>query len=176
MQQSVKESTCYSYALWLLSRRNYSRFKLSRKLQSKKHPKPLVLACIAELEASGLFREQFYIDEKVRAWSEKKLSDGMILRRFTYEGIQISAEDLSEIRSRLSISQTDEDEQIEDLLRNEIRKRRIISVPSDFHERRKLEDKVISVSFRKGHSVGKAREILKRLFSEIEIADRDEIS
>jgi SOS response regulatory protein OraA/RecX len=132
----------YSYALWLLGRRDYSRSKLERKLVEKGY-EAFATSVLDELVEKEYLRESAYAESRVRGWIRKGFSESMILRRARMERFEITPERVRDLYAEMGI---DETKQVRTLLKKRLRRGPVAG--DDRHGRRKLA----ASAARKGHS------------------------
>jgi SOS response regulatory protein OraA/RecX len=161
----MDDDRSYSYALWLLSRRNYTALKLKRKLLSKSFAKDEIDRSIQKLIAQGLLRERFYIEEKARLWTQRGYTPALIQQKLRVDGVSLPASQWHEIFQNLGIPKEEDSDQLQNLLQSEFRKLRR-PLATDLEAKRKLEDKILRAAFRKGYSPSKARPLLKEIWKE----------
>ncbi|EQC43503.1 regulatory protein RecX [Bacteriovorax sp. Seq25_V] len=153
----------YSYSIRILSKRDYSRYKLKIKLQSQGFDESLIEEILNHLESKKFINEQNYAESKIKNWMTKGLSIDHIRQKLEQENISADNYFISQVFDEYK---TDEDSQLESLIQKKCR-----SISSremfDFN----FEKKLIRYLLSKGHSydmVQKAIDSYIRRFDEEE--------
>lgn len=147
---------CYNNCLRLLSKRDYSRHKLSEKLVGRGFERSLVDEIINEFEEERLFREEFYTDARIRGLMRKNYSPYLIRLRLTEEKISVSEDYILNIfrENQYTIAR-----QVKELVE---KKARGIDFESlEFKERLRTYDKIKRFLLSKGHVINNINDYLK---------------
>lgn len=155
-ESSTKEA--YNAILRLLAKRDYSFNKLTAKLKQKGFDASHIEEAIAMAQNKGYFREENYINAKIKTLMFKGNSTHSIKMALDFEGLKIEQEYIQEYFDEYRV---DHDDQIKQLMRKKIPR---TGIPEDREERYKLKGKVIRFVMSKGHSTS----IASRLFDEWE--------
>jgi regulatory protein len=136
----------YNYCIYLLSRQDYSEFKLRQKLRMKKEFLPIEIdETLESLKTRGLLNEENYRRLFIRKWMMKGESEDKIRNRGAQEKLQFEPQEFAAVTEELDIS--DEDN-IEKLVAKKLRAK---IIPQDNQEKYKLRDKVLRYLISKGH-------------------------
>jgi SOS response regulatory protein OraA/RecX len=84
------------YVLYLLSRRDYSRFQIEKKLKLRKISLSQCNELLDELKAEGLFKEQAYAKARTRQLLKKGFSNSMLKAKLKSERCVIHDGDIEE--------------------------------------------------------------------------------
>lgn len=141
----MTSQTVYQYAIKLLTLRDYSRFKLANKLTSKGYSDLEVNEVINQLLSLNYLREDNYIRAKVKQLLLKGYSNNYIKRACDQEQLNISEEDIDNLRSEFHLSS---DEIIIELINKKLRNKKI---PQTYIEKQKLKSKLFFFLQSKGH-------------------------
>ncbi len=162
------QSKIYSYCIYLLSKQDYSEFKMRQKLRQKRDFLPHEIdETIASLKAKGYLREDAYRRLFIRKWMQKGESEQKIRQRGAMEKLQFEPEEFSTVEEELGFN---EDDSIEKLVEKKLRSKEI---PSDSKERGKLRDKVLRFLISKGHGYDEAKKALSKRFNSASAADSE---
>jgi regulatory protein len=118
MEREPYEKKHYSYALRLLTKRDYSRAKVKEKLIARDCPEDEAQALVDELVELKYLREDYYIDARIKGLMHKGLAPGLIQYRLSEEKCPCSLELIYEIFESYGLS---ENEQIEKLVHKKLR-------------------------------------------------------
>ena len=94
MNKILNYKDAYRYSLRLLSGKDYSKFKLREKLFSKEISLEIIEKLIEELIEKKYLNEDNYIRSKAISLIKKNISKQMIQKKFSYEQISISEEQI----------------------------------------------------------------------------------
>lgn len=145
----------YNYSINLLSRRDYSKYKLSKKLKEKKFSNEDIDLVIEKLIEQKYLREDEYLRIRTRQLIEKGLSDHLIIRTGIEERIDITLELITSLRSEYERSS---DDIIDELVKKKIR----YKTYNGFEEKMKLKNKVLRFLISKGHSFDDSNRVLSK--------------
>jgi regulatory protein len=147
-----------NYFLFLLSKQDYSIFKLQQKAQQKQYPSEVIQQVIQEFLDKGYIRETIYAKSKTLAWYKKGISVSMIQRKLSMEKVFISAE---EIKNWLCENQCQDDaEMTQTLVAKKMKNIDFSSLSTE--ERLKIKDKALRYLVSKGHSFDVAKDAIKQ--------------
>lgn len=104
---------CYQASLRLLTKRDYSIYKLSKKLLEKGYDQIEVDETIDELLAKKYLKEEFYIEAFVKGHMRKGYAPSYIQQKLAQENCSCSLEFIYEIFDEYKFS---EEKQIRDLI------------------------------------------------------------
>lgn len=143
MQELNKKA--YNYAIFLLSRRDYSIYKMKKKLQEKKYPDDVANSTIELLLEQNYLREEEYKRQRIKQLILKGYADGYIIQKLEQEKLFCEKEDLDAIRSQRHEMST------EQIIISLIEKKlRTNEIPQDKWAQKKLQDKILRFLLSKG--------------------------
>lgn len=151
----------YKYSIRLLSRRDYSRFKLEQKLRDRGYDRNLIDELLEELIESKYLREENYIESRVKGLIRKGWSFEKVKYHLEREKCSIQFSEIGEICKEAGI-QTDE------VIENQIQKKWDSSVDlnnMDYETLKKKKDKVLRYLVSKGHQFSSSKAALERFLS-----------
>jgi regulatory protein len=146
----------YSYSIFLLSRQDYSEFKIRQKLKQKQFLPHEIEETIHKLKNSGYLKEENYRRLFIRKWMLKGESVEKIRNRGAQEKLTFAVEEFGMVENELGISC---DDNIEKLIEKKLRSK---ILPDSFEEKSKLRNKILRYLISKGHSYDAAAKALKR--------------
>jgi len=147
----------YQYAINLLSRQDYSEFKLRKKLQSRiESIESEIDEVLLKLKDLNYLREDNYKKNFIKKWLQKGESEHKIRFRGSQEGLNFESEDF-----RLILEETcgSSEESINQLIEKKLR---LKNVPDNLQEKFKLREKILRFLLSKGHSYDDAHTALKK--------------
>jgi regulatory protein len=144
----------YNYSIYLLSRQDYSVFKITQKLRSKEYSEDEISQAIDKLKAQNYLREEEYIRSKIKSMLRKGYSNSYIQRKLSLEELTIDHILIDTLRDDCNLSP---DEQISDLINKKLRNKEI---PNNFPEMMKFKNKIISYLIARGFSYQDAKSAL----------------
>lgn len=136
----------YHYCIWLLSKRDYSRFKLSRKLYEKKYT-PYIDELLDFLEEVRYLQEEQYIRTRIKTFMYKGQSKRNIINKLRAERLNVEGSIIEEIFEEYRYT---ENNQLRELIHKKIRSKGVEAL-DDFNFKQKLIRFLLS----KGHSYDK---------------------
>jgi regulatory protein len=136
----------YNYSIRLLSKRDYSVFKLSKKLRDQNFEQDVVEPTIKKLLELNYLREEQYARAKIKSLLYRGYSAQYIMRKLDQEHLKVNSNLINEMQNdeNMSFSNT-----IDELIQKKLRGKEI---PSDSENRQKLKNKVMRFLISKGHS------------------------
>jgi regulatory protein len=150
----------YNYAINLLSRQDYSEFKLKNKLRTR--PDVLTIEInevIEKLKGNHLLREENYKRLFIRKWLLKGESESKIRSRGKMEKLEIDTQDFLAISQELGVGNEDN---ISKLIEKKLRSK---NIPEDYKEKLKIKDKILRFLISKGHSFDDAKSAISKYIS-----------
>jgi len=117
LDESLKNAK--KYVLYLLSRRDYSRYQIERKLKLKKVPQDQASQILEDLKAEGLFKENAYAKARTRQLLKKGLSNTALKSKLRFEHCIVQDTDIEE--AYLEVGSSGELE-LQSQLKKELRK------------------------------------------------------
>ncbi len=141
----------YNYAIRLLARRDYSTFKMRKKLIEQKFSPEEIDETIERLIDMNYLREAEYKRMRIKQLLVKGYANSYIIPKLVQEELYCSDEEIDELREEQSFS---ESEQIQKHIHKKLRYKEI---PDDFESKMKLQNKVLNFLRSKGFSLEEAR-------------------
>lgn len=138
----------YHYCIWLLSKRDYSRFKLARKLYEKKYT-PYVDELLDFLEEARYLQEEQYIRTRIKTFMYKGQSQRNIINKLRAERLNVESHVIEEIFEEYRYT---ENNQLRELIHKKLRSKGVEAL-EDFNFKQKLIRFLLS----KGHSYDKIK-------------------
>lgn len=136
----------YNYCIFLLSKRDYSSFKIRQKLIARKYNVDEIEDIISDLIAKRYLIEENYIKTRVKTLLLNGFSNSYIVQKLKLEKIEVSSEIIDYIKTENQIFDI---ETINRLVEKKLKNKKI---PSDFNEKIKMKNKIIRYLIGKGHS------------------------
>lgn len=148
-------NSAYNYAIKLLSQRDYSKYKLKKKLQSKFFSDIEIEQTIENLIEKKYLQENNYIEVKIKALMNKNFSPKYIRYRLKQENIDLQ---ISFINNIFKKNQGNVDQQIERIIDKKISNIDLSNMSEK--ELQRLKDKILRTLYSKGHDLTVCRTIL----------------
>ncbi|MAZ48744.1 MAG: hypothetical protein CME65_09280 [Halobacteriovoraceae bacterium] len=145
-QEKEEYKKAYNYCIFLLSKRDYSEFKISNKLKSRKHSSKIIQDVVDQLTEQGYLREDEYKKQRIKQFILKGCSNRYIIQKLGVEHLDCEEEDIENIREEQFLST---DDMIDKLIEKKLRGK---DIPEGFEEKQKLKNKVLRFLISKGHS------------------------
>mgnify|MGYP001165364190 CR=1 FL=1 len=136
----------YNYCIFLLSKRDYSEYKIKNKLRSRKHTPEIITEVIGQLTEQGYLREEEYKRQRIKQFILKGFANKFILQKLSQEHLTGEEEEIEKIRNEQYLYS---DEMIDQLIQKKLRGK---DIPKDFESKQKLKNKVLRFLILKGHS------------------------
>ncbi len=156
-----EENRAYSYAVKLLTGRDYSEVKLREKLVQKKYSQETIEKVVAELHTRKFIREESYLEARIKAFMNKGYSQKYILQKLTMESDSINMALIEEVFLENQITE-------EDQVRKLIQKKCPKEFSANYAEKQKQTQKVFRYAFSKGHSP-------ENIFKKLKLTSEDSI-
>ena len=150
----IMDQQVYNTAIKLLTKRDYSRFKLSTKLCSKGFSLEKIDEVIEILVNKRYLREESFTEDRMKSLILKNYGPHYIEQKLALEHLQFSDKSLQDLYTQLNISPED---QIHSLIRKEL-----TSLKSTLSTQEK-EVRLLSFVQNKGHSLDQASRIISTL-------------
>ena len=147
---------CYNDAIKLLSRRDYSQYKMSQKLKEKGHCLETIEVTIEKLIDQNYLREDEYKRIRIKTLLVKGHSDYYIKQKCEQEHLQITDEDIEQIKEKYEFSN---EQIIQDLVQKKIRG---IQIPNNFEEKLKIKNRIFRFLISKGHRYDEFKSIVEQ--------------
>jgi len=156
MNEETKKA--YNYILFLISRQDYSKSKLQKKLSQKGYSKEIIDSVLDQITSEGIFDEKRYMDSKIRSLAKRNYSKSHIQRFLKNEDLTFENDDIDSMFVK-------EDEQLNSLIDKKIRKFTHDSLSKE--EKYEIQKKLFSYLHSKGHNYQKIKTQLAKKLSEI---------
>lgn len=154
----MSSTSAYTYALRLLTKRDYSRAKLRDKLLQRDYEPSEVDETLDELIEKNYLREDYYAEARVKGFMHKGYSPSMIQYRLSEEGCVVTQEFIDKIYEEYRLTS---DDQIAELIDKKVR--RLSDTSSLSYE---AKQKIVASVARKGHSPGAIFRVLDQVLSQ----------
>lgn len=150
LSMTDEEKKAYSYAIKLLTGRDYSKPKLRQKLRERQYSAESINQVIAELERLNFIREDLYIEARIKGFMFKRCSPSYIVQKLAQESISIDESLVDQLFAEYSITV---EQQILELIKKKCPTPLAIGANQlNYEEREKLKNKVLRYLASKGHS------------------------
>tara|TARA_B100001971_G_scaffold213155_1_gene245466 strand:+ start:43726 stop:44277 length:552 start_codon:yes stop_codon:yes gene_type:complete len=150
----VEYKEAYNYSIYLLSKRDYSKYKLTKKFKSRKYSKETIERVLQKVIDQGYLREEAYTTMRIKTLLYKGYSNYFITQKLMEEQLEVDEAWINSLREENHIST---DESINYLIDKKLR---LKDIPQDKEQFYKLRDKVIRFLVSKGHNYQSAKEAL----------------
>ncbi len=131
----------YLYAIKLLTKRDYSEFKITYKLKEKKYSKQDIIYAIEKIKLNGFLNENYYAESRIKGMIQKGYSASYVIQKLSQEKISV---DLSLVENIFAEYKLNTYGQITLLIVKKLR-----SIKSDDP---KKKEKLLRFLLSKGHS------------------------
>lgn len=148
----------YNYAIFILSKRDYSIHKMRAKLKTRKYEEDEINETIDKLIDKNFLREDEYKRLRIKSLLVKGFSNSYILRKLEQEHLLSSNEEIDIIRNDQQLGQEDGlNALVEKKLRGKV-------IPQDYEAKMKLKNKVMNFLASKGYDYQEAKNALSERF------------
>lgn len=144
----------YNYAIFLLSKRDYSIHKIKLKLRSKQYEEEEILQAIDKLIQQNYLREEEYKRMRIKSLLIRGYSNSYIANKLEQEYLNSNDIEINTVRSEQEISTGNT---ISSLVQKKLRGK---VIPQEFDAKMKLKNKILSFLASKGHSFEEANEAI----------------
>ena len=152
--QEIEYKEAYNYSIYLLSKRDYSKYKLTKKLNSRKYTKETIEKVIQKVIDQNYLREEAYTNMRIKSLLYKGYANFFIKQKLAEEKLTVDDHLIDKLREE---NHMPNDESINYLIDKKLRYKEI---PSDKEAFFKLRDKVIRFLISKGHNYQDAKSAL----------------
>ncbi len=162
VKKSKKESTykkAFDYSIRILSLRDYSTHKMRQKLKEKGFEAEHSEQVIEKLLELNYLRDDEYARMRVKQLIIKGYANSYIIRKVNQEKLSITNEQIDLIRDEQNLGS---DSQIRYLIEKKLRNK---EVPTDYENKMKLKNKVISFLASKGYNYGQISSVIGEYIS-----------
>lgn len=150
----------YEYSIRLLSKRDYSKFKLKMKLLQREYSEGEIDEAIKELEAKNFLREEEYMRIRVKTLLLNGHANRIIQMKLEQEELYPSDDFINTLREENGLIQSDV---ITSLIEKKLRGK---TISSDMDERIKLQNKIMNSLASKGFEYHDIKEKVQSYFNE----------
>lgn len=157
-----EEKKAYSYAIKLLTGRDYSKVKLAQKMRERDFSNESIRLVIEELERQNFIREDLYIEARIKGFMFKRCSPQYIAQKMAQESLSVDLELIEKIFSEYGQST---ELQISELIRKKIPSR--IAENQTREEKDKIRNRVLRYLLNKGHSFSQSQKLLDSYLKQI---------
>lgn len=148
----------YNYSIFLLSKRDYSIYKMEQKLSSRKYDCEIIKDVINKLLELNYLREEEYKNSKIKSLLIKGYSNSFIIKKLEIEKLEATNEQIDQIRNNQSITSQDSlDYLVQKKLRGKV-------IPDNFDDKMKLKRKILNFLASKGYSYQEAKDSIDKNF------------
>lgn len=146
----------YQYCIRLLSKRDYSEYKLTQKLKERDHTQEEISEVIQVLKEKNYLREAEYARLKIKSWLHRGYGKKVILLKAQNESLSISTQMIEQISLEQGISSQ---VQIQEIF--QVKYAQKWQEELCHEERQKLKRKILSYFQRRGHQLNDVFSLLK---------------
>lgn len=160
-EKVTPEETCkkaFDYSLRLLSQRDYSVYKMEKKLKSRGFEKDEIEATIDKLHSFNYLREEEYTKGRIKQLIVKGYANRYILQKLSQECLSTEESLIDEIRTSQDLGT---ESQIKYLIEKKLRGKEI---PEEFELKMKLKDKITRFLITKGYGFSEISNHLNEKF------------
>jgi len=136
----------YSYSIKLLSKRDYSSFKLKQKLIARNYTDSEIIEIINTLKDKKFINDKNYALSRAKSFASKGLSNNFLIRRLEQEELYLDDEEVNALRTDYNLLERDI---INQLINKKIKFQKAAKSPEELQ---KQKVKLISYLASKGHS------------------------
>lgn len=136
----------YNYAIRILSKRDYSVFKMQQKLKERSFDKNTADEIIEKLLEQNYLREEEYTRMRIKHLIYKGYANQFIIRKLEQEMLSADEAQIDHLRTENNVSTQDT------LIRLIEKKLRGKNIPEDFTSKMKLKAKISNFLISKGYS------------------------
>jgi regulatory protein len=140
----------YSYLVKILSSRDFSEYKLRKKLQERNYPASEIDEAINEIKARNFLREDSYIEARIKAFMNKGYSPSYIEQKLSEEHLKVTQDLIHSIFVEYNLTP---EMQIQRLASKKMKNCENIAYEE--------QNKILRYLLSKGHDLTLARKILK---------------
>lgn len=144
----------YNYAIFLLSKRDYSIYKMRMKLRSREYETEEIEETINKLIEQNYLREEEYKRMRIKTLLIKGYSNSYIVRKLDQEKLETNNEAINALRESEHL---DKEECINYLVEKKLRGK---DIPTEFEPKMKLKNKIMSFLASKGYNYQEAKEAI----------------
>lgn len=135
----------YKHAIRLLTRQDYSEYKLRTKLSAKQFPLNDIDDAIEILTNQKYLRDEFYAESRIKVLIRNNYGPSYIEQKLKQEHLKTSGQQILDVYDEMRIT-------IKSQIDNLIQKKIPTRIPEDHKEREKIKIKIYNFLYSKGHS------------------------
>lgn len=151
---------CFDGALAHLARKDYSRYKLKKKLKEKGYPKDIIDGVLDVLIEKNYLREDLYKEARIKGLLRKGHSFNAISYKMSQEMCPATSEEISIVAEEIGLSSSG---QLWDLIEKKVR----IDYPF-VPNKKKLRERTLRYVVTRGHSISEASQFYDQIIKEYE--------
>ena len=140
MEEPNQSKQCYNAGIRLLSRRDYSAYKMSQKLKEKGYSEDTIAETIEKLIEQNYLREEEYKRIRIKTLIVKGHSNNYIQQKCSQEKLDVTNDEIEEIKNQYQYTTSS---MINDLIQKKIR---YTDIPSDYEQKQKLKKQSSTLS------------------------------
>lgn len=157
--EESSEKSAYLYAVKLLAKQDYSKYKITKKLESRGYDSSHIEQTIDKIVELGYLREENYSISRIQAHMNKGFHPDYIQKKLKEEFVEVELTLIKEVFHEYSMTT---DKQIEKLFfRKNLNRSEYLGY--ELEKRSKFEQKLFRYALSKGHQF----EDIQKIFSEI---------
>lgn len=156
IEEEDNEKKCLNAAIKLLARKDYSKFKLEKKLEEKNFGTETISNVLNDLIEKKYFIEKVYQEGRIKGLIRKGYSFEAIFFKMEQEKCPTTRCEISTIAEELKI---DENSILEKLIEKKVRLE-----SENFKNKKKFREKVLRFAQSHGHNLSQADRIFEKLY------------
>lgn len=142
----MNSKTAYNYSISLITRQDYSEYKMRKKLSEREYDEEEIDETIEKLFDQNYLREEEYTRQRIKGMLVKGYANRHILQKLKSEHLEPDESIINEIRSEQGFEVPSEVNRLID------KKLRYKEIPTDYEGSNKLKQKVLRFLLSKGYS------------------------
>lgn len=155
----MSNSKAFTYCIRLLAQRDYSKYKLRKKLVEREFDSDEIESTIDKLVEYKYLQEDEYIRVKIKSYLEKGYGHSYIIQKLKQEELYITAQDILPIENEYSLTS---ESNLERLIEKKLRYK---TIPEEFEAKMKLKRKIEYFLHSKGHASDAIKNAMHQFFS-----------
>lgn len=149
---------CYDSALAHLARKDYSRYKLKKKLKEKGHERPVIEDVLDELIEKRFLREEIYKEGRIKGLLRKGYSYNAVSYKMSQEMCPATEDEIIAVAGEMELGP---DSQLWELISKKVR------IDYDLvSNKKKLKERTLRYVVSRGHNLSKAAEFYDQIIQE----------
>ncbi len=151
---------CYNSAIAHLARKDYSRFKLRKKLVEKGHERGTVEEVLDELIERNYLREDLYKEARIKGLLRKGYSFNAVSYKMSQEMCPATEEEIFAVAGENDLTGND---QLRELIEKKVR------IDYDFvSNKKKLRERTLRYAVNRGHNISDASKFYDQIIQKYE--------